>query len=220
MIISPPAAKRIVLAVFVVPLAIWVFLKLFSSPVRDRVPFVYKVESGDSIIRTLPDFSLTNLAGEEVQREDLIGNICFVSFFSLAEDTLSRVLHGNLRRTYKNLNWDREPAVRFININTGDSLPAIQAYRDKQEELDSQYWMTLRGVDSVIYQLAGKSLDLPKFRDKPQGPFKLTSQYVSLIDKEGRVRKFFIGTDLAHERRMQEDIIALMRMEYPEELKR
>jgi len=218
MIISPGAEKRIVLAVFVVPLLIWLFLMFFSSPVRDHVPFVYQVEAGDSSIRSLPDFALYNLAGDEVSKSDLLGNICFVSFFSLAEDTLTRVLHGNLRRTYKNLNWDRAPSVRFININTGDSLPAVQAYRDTQKELDSRYWMTLHGADSVIYKLAGQSFDLPKFRDNATGPHKLTSQYVCLVDKEGRYRKFYIGTDLGHERSMQEDIIALMRMEYPEEL--
>lgn len=220
MIISPGAAKRIVLAVFVVPLLVYLFLWNFSKPVRDNVPFVHKVVGSDSLVRTLPEFSLLNLDGEEITQEDLLGNICFISFFSVNEDTLSRVLHGNLRRTYKNLDWERKPGVRFININTGDSLPAIHAYRDTQKELDSRYWMTLYGADSVIYQLAGESLDLPKFNNNPEGPYRLTSQYVCMVDKEGRLRKYFLGTDLGHERKMQEDIIALMRMEYPEELER
>ncbi|MEM8887367.1 MAG: hypothetical protein AAGD28_05230 [Bacteroidota bacterium] len=220
MTISPGAAKTVIIAVFIVPILIYLYLYNFSHPVRDNVPFVYQVENGDSTVRSLPEFTLENLAGESITQDDLLGNICFVSFFSLEEDTLSRVLHGNLQRTYKNLDWEREPSIRFVNINTGDSLDAIQSYRDKLEELDSRFWLTLRGADTMIYDLAGKALDLPKFREEPTAAYQKTSQYVGLFDKEGRLRKFYIGTDLAHERKMQEDIIALIRMEYPEELKR
>lgn len=220
MTISPGAAKTVIIAVFIVPVVIYLYLYNFSRPVRENVPFVYQVENGDSTIRELPEFNLYNLAGEEVSKSDLLGKISFVSFFSLKEDTLTKVLHGNLQRTYKNLNWEREPNLRFIHINTGDSLSDIESYLDKMKEVDPRYWITLRGADSVIHEFAGKALDLPKFRTASTEPYQLTSQYVGLFDKEGRLRKFYIGTDLAHERKMQEDIIALMRMEYPEELER
>ncbi|MEM6799951.1 MAG: SCO family protein [Bacteroidota bacterium] len=220
MTISPGAAKAVIIAVFIVPVVIYLYLYNFSRPVRENVPFVYQVENGDSTIRELPEFSLYNLAGEEVSKSDLLGKISFVSFFSIKEDTLTKVLHGNLQRTYKNLNWERDPNLRFFHINTGDSLSELESYLDKMNEVDPRYWVTLRGSDSVIHEFAGKSLDLPKFRQASKEPYQLTSQYVGLFDKEGRLRKFYIGTDLAHERKMQEDIIALMRMEYPEELER
>ena len=210
----------ILFATFFLPLIIFAFLYLFSKPVHEHLPYAFEVKNGDTLFYELPEFTLPIVGGSSLNRDDLLGKISLIHFFAVKEDTrkIRTTLHGNLNRTFENIEWESEPSIRFIAINTGDHPDTLQKYVDRQQ-LDSRYWITAYGDSASIEPIAGRAFHLPEFKDRKAKDYPATSQIVALVDKAGKVRKFYMGTDLAEERRLQEDLIALMRLEYPEELK-
>lgn len=207
------AGPLILIGVFGIPLLTYLFLFVGTEQQFNRVPYQYDIGAdGDTLWHTLPDFSLVDVEGNTVTREDLVGNICITGFISPdGEDIKTVALIGNLRRSYDNIDWDKNPDIRFIFISTSDSLPALQAYADSVD-LDPRYWMFLSGDDDEVNRVA-QSFHIEEFENRSDSkPF--TSQTVILTDKTGKARKYYIGTDLSEERKIQEDLIALMRLDY------
>ena len=203
----------ILIGVFGIPLLTYLFLFVGTEQQFNRVPYQYDISTnGDTLWHTLPDFSLVNTAGETITHKDLKGNICIAGFISPdGEDIKTLALIGNLRRSYDNIDWDKNPDIRFVFLSTSDSLPALQSYADSVN-LDPKYWMFLSGDRKEVNRIA-RAFHIPDFENRTDGkPF--TSQTVILTDKTGRARKYYIGTDLSEERKIQEDLIALMRLDY------
>ena len=203
------------------PLALVAFLYLFSNPVYNSVPYVYQHgPSGDSSIRTLPDsFRFADLEGEAWTRQDMEGYMLLINFFSAKDDSGSKrtVLHGNLKRIYENINWEKRPKLRFISLSTGDSLDDLRTY-EQQMEVDPEFWPILYGEQEEVYAFAAESLGIPRMLQEGPDFEPYTDFNVVLIDKDGNLRSYFIGTDLQQERKLQETLVALWRLEYPDEI--
>ena len=204
------------LVLFVLPLVIYLFLAVGTKQNFDRVPFQYNiVENGDTVYHSLPNFALNDLYADSLYRKDLDQKICVISFFSIHDDSLMKttVLNGNLKRVYDNIDWEKNPPFKFISINTGDSPEKVRAYADSMG-INPKHWLFLNGSQNEIFRLGSSSFEFPDFINKLPGSEPFTSQTVVLIDKAGRARNYYIGTDLVQERKIQEDLIALLRIDY------
>lgn len=209
----------ILLLVLALPLCIFAFMYLLTNQNFDHVPYQYDlVENGDTVFHRIPDVVFTDLDGKTFTSQDLRGNILYMDFFTVRQDSqkLTSVLHGNLQRTYKNVMWDREPPLRFISVNTGDDLDEIRAHQ-LSLEAEAPGWTFVTVSQEDLFRL-GDAFQIPAFGKRAPGGTPFTAQTVVFIDKEGMVRQYFIGTDLQQERKMQEDMITLFRLEYPEDL--
>lgn len=217
---SPWTRPILVLVLFVPMLLLFLFYRGVDHQF-DRVPYQFDlVEEGDTVYHTLPDFSLLDLKGDTLGREALQGYVTFLSFFAVEDDDLARttVLMGNLQRIFDNVEWALDPPIRFVSINTGDSLPAIRAFAEARTH-DLTHWPLWGGNAADAARIGGRALNFPEFSRWQAGYPAFTSQTVALIDKSGRVRQYYIATDLQEERKMQEDLVTLLRLDYPEDLK-
>ncbi|RMG74999.1 MAG: hypothetical protein D6722_01660 [Bacteroidetes bacterium] len=215
-----PWTRLILVLILFIPVALLILFYKGVDHRFDRVPFQYDiVENGDTAFHALPDFAFIDLQGDSVHRADLANTILFLSFFAVEDDGLDRttVLMGNLQRIFDNIEWELDPPVRFVSINTGDSLAAIQAFAEARAH-DAEHWWLLSGNPADADRIGGTSLNFPEFARWEAGNPAFTSQTVALIDKSGRVRKYYVATDLQEERKMQEDLITLLRLDYPEDL--
>ncbi|MEL6588655.1 MAG: hypothetical protein AAFQ68_01165 [Bacteroidota bacterium] len=216
-----PQTRIILGLVLGMPLALVAFLYLFSKPVYHSVPYIYEqTANGDSAIRTLPEaIQLYDVAGNSWDEQALKGNLLLINFFSARDDSGSKrtVLHGNLKRIYDNVQWEDEPNLRFLSISTGDSVADLQAYAPQMEDVDPRYWPILYGDSASISRLATALGNRRIEREGPDfAPF--TDFYVYLVDKEGQLRDEFIGTNLQEERKLQETLVALWRLEYTDDI--
>ena len=213
------SAVWILLIVLLVPLMVFGFMYMFTEQNFERLPYQYDlVEHGDTVFHRVPDVVFATLEGDTLSPDDLKGSLVFMDFYTVREDSqkLTTVLHGNLKRTYDNVMWEREPPIRFVSVNTGDHPEEIEAHRASLEA-EAPGWLFVTVSENDLIKL-GDAFQLPAFGKYSPGSAPFTEQLVAFIDKEGFVRKYFIGTDLAEERKMQEDIISILRMEYPEDL--
>lgn len=214
------SVRWILLVVLALPATIFAFLYLFTEQEFDRVPYQYDlVDNGDTVFHRIPDVVFTKLDGDTIRTADLAGKIVLIDFFTVREDSqkLTTVLHGNLNRTYKNVAWDEDPPFLFLSVSTGDNREELQAYQDSRPEADPAFWPVVTTSQEDLFTL-GDAFQIPSFGRRQPGGIPFTAQTAALIDKKGFVRKYYVATDLQEERKLQEDLITLLRLEYPEDL--
>ncbi|MEZ4825792.1 MAG: hypothetical protein R3C61_05775 [Bacteroidia bacterium] len=202
----------ILIGIFVVPLAGYFFLKLATSQQFNKMPFVYQIqENGDTVYYRLPVFHFQSLDGDSVSGEALLGNICLLGFFSPeGEPMVNTAFIGNLKRTFDNIAWERSPDIRFALFCEKDTTGKLRAYVDSLD-VNPDQWMFLTASAEALQNLAEEGLGITDFTSSGK-PF--SSGLVVLTDKEGRVRKKYNATNLIEERKIQEDLITLLRLEY------
>ncbi len=212
-------AVWILLLVLALPIAVFLFMYNFTQQNFTRLPYEHDlIENGDSVFHRIPDVVFTDLNGRSFPASELEGNLVFLDFFTLRQDSLklTAVLHGNLKRTHDNVMWERNPPIRFVSISTGDQLEELQAHASSLEA-EAPGWQIVTVSQEDLLRL-GDAFQIPDFSKQMPGQQPFTSQTVVFLDKEGYARKYFTGTDLAEERKMQEDLITLFRLEYPDDL--
>jgi cytochrome oxidase Cu insertion factor (SCO1/SenC/PrrC family) len=211
--------RYILLITLAVPLGLFFVLYLGAEQKFEEVPYAFS--EGDTVSHVLPAFQLVRGNGDTVTHEDFLGHITLLTFFSTDDDAelKTTVLLGNLQRSYDNVEWDMVPPFQFVSINTGDSLAAVQAFAAEMD-IDPAHWWVLHGDQAAVLDIAQVAFGMPEFANKQPGFKPFTAQTAALIDKEGRVRKYYVATDLQEERNIQEDLIALLRLQYPEDIER
>lgn len=213
---KPPRVQLILFVLFVLPLSVYMIVKSISRPQFERVPFAYTItENGDSLVHELPPFSFTDQEGRTLTREDLLGTIYIISFIDPQDTLITRILNSNLDRLYKNVMEGAN--IRFMSVHTDTS--SLAGY-EKAQEVDAQKWAFVHGTREAVLRLGRDAFRLEAFEGKDTTNLQpFTAKDIALVDKAGRVRKYYAGTDLGNVRTITDDLRSLIVMEYPEELR-
>jgi protein SCO1/2 len=202
----------ILFVLFVLPLTVYFLFKNFSHPVFQSFPYAYSLsESGDTIFQTLPEFTFSDAEGKPFTRDDMLGRVWVLSFFSEKDLMLSRVLNGNLRRVYDNI--DEADFVNILSVHISDSVPLSAAYIDSMNVLPGK-WQFVNASREAVFRIGKEAFHMEEFEHKSPADPPFTVKMIALIDKQGRVRKYVYGTDLVGIRQINEDIRALWLLEY------
>lgn len=211
--------RILLLVVFLSPLLFYLAMIRLSRPVFSQFPFAYSLSpQGDTLYHQLPAFALQDLRGGLLTDSSLRGTVTYLAFYSVRDTVGSIVLMGNLRRFYDNIDWEAYDRVRFVLVNTGDSLSRYLPLAGRNAA-DPAYWIYASGDPETVRSLAGDALHLPEFQGKTASDLPVFSSQVALVDKAGRVRKYYTGTDLGQIRKMEEDFRSLLLLEYPDDIK-
>jgi len=84
--------------------------------------------------------------------------------------------------------------------------------------IEADKWAFVHGPRAEVFKLGAEAFRMPEFVGKSLDTKPFTPQSIALIDKEGRIRKYYPGTDLGQVRIITDDLRTLIVMEYPEEL--
>lgn len=198
--------------VLIVPPVLFIAFRYVSTQVFTEFPYQYRIAENDTIYYEMSPFTFTDVKGDSVSEEILEDKIAVISFFSQGDTRKTKVLNGNLRRVYKNI-IDAD-FIKMVSIQYG--LDSMQTYVDSMD-VNADKWHFLAGDKQGVSVLA-KDMGMEEFAllNTPNQSF--TAQKVALIDREGKVRNYYYGTDLGAIKTLNEDIRALILMEYPEEL--
>ena len=214
----------ILILILVIPLILYFVFREISHPIFNTVPYQHYVsESGDSLTYELNSLSGRYADGTPISLSNHKGKILLIDFFSLKDTLRTTVLHGNLERVYDNIK--DAGYIQMLSINTADSInPELEAYAEKFATYGDAWqilWMDSTAVRNTgLTQLGIEEFSTwYEFKEK-EGKFpEFTSQTIALVDKEGKVRQYFVATDLGKIKRINEDLRALTVLEYPEELR-
>jgi protein SCO1/2 len=110
--------------------------------------------------------------------------------------------------------------VKLLSISTSpdtDSLPVLQFWSNKYGG-DASKWIFARGPIDKVWEIGLGAFSMKEFMDKTRNRIPFTARAIALVDKEGRVRKYYEGTnDFGIEKQLFEDLRALLTLEYKED---
>ena len=157
----------------------------------------------------IADFNLTNQNGNTVSKRDFEDKIYVADFFFTRCQTICPVMTGNMRELQDYFTDD--PDLKFLSHSVTpvmDSVPILRAYADKNKAIDGK-WEITTGDKRHIYELARKSyFAVLDEGDGGDQDFIHTEQFI-LVDKKGRIRGFYDGTEKEEIQRIIEDIALL-----------
>ena len=162
---------------------------------------------------TIADFKLINQNGETITNKDYKDKIYIADFFFTRCTNICIVMAYNmaeLQAYYKN-----DDEVLFLSHSVTpviDSVSVLKDYADNNGAINGK-WNLTTGVKKHIYELARKSyFAVIDEGTGDENDFIHTENFV-LIDKEGRIRGSYDGTESENMQKIIDDI-ALLKEEY------
>jgi protein SCO1 len=158
-------------------------------------------------------FELVNQLGDTVTEVDVEGRVRVVDFFFTRCATLCPIMTSNMKLVQDALH-DREEWMLMSHSVTpeADSVPLLWEYANRYEA-DSRQWWFLTGPKKHIYNLARQSYFV--CYDETQGGDGgwqdfIHTENIVLVDRQGRLRGFYDGTDLDSVNQLIEDALWLI----------
>ncbi|MBI3466307.1 MAG: SCO family protein [Planctomycetes bacterium] len=152
-----------------------------------------KAESRLAVIRTAPNFTLTNQDGSTTRLSDLKGKVLLVSFiFTTCNGTCPATTHrmDQVQRELKSRGLLRDDRVRFLSISLdpGRDTPEVLRRYMQLYAVDATNWSFLTGSPSEVEQvLAAWGMWV---RPTANGQLDHPSR-IFLVDAQGRVREIY-----------------------------
>ncbi len=157
----------------------------------------------------IAEFDLVNQNGEVITKEDFEGKIYVADFFFTRCQTICPIMAVNMRDLQEE--FKNDPDLKFLSHSVTpvmDSVPVLRDYADRNEAIDGK-WEITTGRKKHIYELARKSyFAVLDEGDGGDQDFIHTEQFV-LVDKKGRIRGFYDGTEKEEMQRIIDDIAIL-----------
>ena len=147
----------------------------------------------------VPEFSLTNQAGETVTRDGLIGKVWIADFFFTRCPGICPIMSGNLAALQASVAdepWaDRVRLVSFSVDPERDTAEHLAGYA-QDHGVKPGFWHLLTGEEVMIWNLATEGFKLPVWANPadPANPVGHSNKFV-LVDATGTVRGLYDGTD-------------------------
>ena len=197
--------KALVLGLLLlVPIFVFIFITTFGEhhfslrtyfPELDDSGEVMYDAKGDTIFRSIPDFTLTSQQDKAFTKsEQLKDAIYVVDFFFATCPGICKKMSSQMSRVQEA--YRNNPTIKLVSITVNpeqDSAAVLQDYAD-QYNAEPGKWFFLTGPREKIYSLATESFFLPVQQVPGQQDF-IHSEKFMLVDKEQRVRGIYDGTD-------------------------
>jgi protein SCO1/2 len=161
------------------------------------------------VLRAIPAFHLSAASGEEVGREELLGQPWVAGFIFTTCAGACPLMMAELVRLHDALPADRQ--VRIVAITVDPEHDTAEVLRDYALKFGATgaRWRFLRGTASGTYALAQQGFQLgagPSADPAPgDGPFFHSDRLV-LVDAQGNVRGYYRGTETADVDRLRHDL--------------
>lgn len=192
-------------------LAIVPFLVLFAC--KQKAPelllpvYGEKTLNGtDTIYHTIGDFKLTNQYGETVSKETVKNKIYVANFFFATCQSICPAMSSNLTEVQNVFAADDSLLLLSHSVNPmHDTVEVLMNYANTYHASKNK-WHLLTGDKKAIYDLAKTGYLVNALEDDGSPEGFLHSELFLLIDKQGRMRGMYDGTDKAQVGKLIEDI--------------
>ncbi|MDI9358386.1 MAG: SCO family protein [Phycisphaerales bacterium] len=136
------------------------------------------------------DFKLTDERGRPFTNKDMLGKVCVVNFFFTTCQSVCPKMNATLKDIYTR--FYKTPQVLFVSFTCDpqhDTPDKLSLYAQSLG-VDTTRWFFITGRKDSLYSLARFSfgIDDPKNIVANIDDDFIHSQFVALVDKQGRVR--------------------------------
>jgi protein SCO1/2 len=177
--------------------------------------FLKRNGSGLPVYSAVPDFRLTADDGKSITLSDLKGKIWVAEFFFASCAGICLDMNRNMVRVQKA--FADNPDVRIVSFTVdpqNDTPEILREYRKNFDAMDGK-WVFVTGDKKAIYRLARHGFKVAAAEVKPQEEGGATdfihSDRFILVDRKGRIRGYYNGTDKKQVDKLIADIRKLLR---------
>jgi len=164
----------------------------------------------DTIFKTIPAFKLLNQDSTVVTEKNFDGTIYVADFFFTSCPTICPVMHRNLLKIYRKYEGNPEVKLASHTIDVKYDTPSrMKAYADKLGIKGTQ-WEYLWGSRDEIYGLAERNYLAAAQEDKQAPGGFVHGGFLTLVDKEKRIRGVYDGTNEADVEKLLGDMDILL----------
>ena len=164
----------------------------------------------DTVYATIPPFSFVDQDRKTIGESDLRGKIYVADFFFTSCPSICPPMQRNMLTVAKAYEGKKDfKLVSFTIDPRHDTIPVLKQYADKLGAKSDQ-WYFLLGKKEEVYQLAEKNylVSVSENKDAPGG--YVHQGWLVLVDKKGRVRGAYDGTDEKQVKQLIVDVKVLM----------
>jgi len=192
----------ILVLILVVPVFLFQYFKFFGKN-HYKLPVFFATDSvlndqGKYVIteaHEVPDFSFKNQDGITIKREDFKGKIVVVDFFFSRCPGICPQMTNQLVRVQEKFKQDSLFQILSFTVDPEyDSSSVLKSYALKYGAIPEK-WHFLTGRKDSIYSLAQKGFFITAMEDKERPLDFIHSEKLVLVDREGRIRGYYNGTD-------------------------
>ena len=162
---------------------------------------------------TIADFRLVNQNGEIITNKNYKDKIYISDFFFTRCQSICIPMAYNMAELQEYYKTDDD--IKFLSHSVTpkmDSVSVLKAYAEKKGVNDGK-WNVTSGSKKHIYELARKSyMVVQESGDGGENDFIHKENFV-LVDKEGRIRGYYDGTDRKAMEKLKADV-AILKEEY------
>lgn len=180
-----------------------VFLNLFVK--KQSLPVFWSV----------PDFRLVTDERQTLSLEDLKGKIWIAYFFFTSCGSICPVMNGNMTEVQKTFKNNPDVVIVGFTVDPETDTPEVLNEFRKNYNAVKGKWIFVTGDKKSIYRLARHGFKLPTKEVKPEeegGPTDfIHSDKFILVDRQGRIRGFYSGTDEKSVKKLIADTKKLLR---------
>lgn len=159
---------------------------------------------GDTVYHTIAPFSFTNQYGETVSQKTTDGKIYVADFFFATCQNICPAMSTQLTRLQDSIRNDDILILSHTVNPAHDTLEVLLEYAGRYKAIKDK-WHFLTGDKKDINQLAEKSYFVTATDDGTPEGFVHSEKFL-LVDKQGRLRGVYDGTDSLQVDRLIKDI--------------
>ena len=167
----------------------------------------YCSQNEEDSVHHILDFNFLSQNNQSVTKESLKGQIYVAGFFFTTCPGICIDMTKQLRRVQEAFQVYKDFKILYHTVNPShDSVTVLRAYSEKNQ-IDDNIWYLLTGNQTEIYKQAHCSYFVAAEYKKQE--FIHTDKFI-LVDREGRIRGFYTGTDKVDVDRLITEIKILM----------
>lgn len=163
----------------------------------------------DTIYHTVGGFTLTNQFGESVTEQTVKNKIYVADFFFATCQSICPQMSKNMVDVQKAFEQDDDFLILSHTVNPlHDTVDVLNKYGISYNAKKGK-WHFLTGSKKDIYQLAQHDYLVNALEDDGSAEGFIHSEFFLLIDKQGRIRGVYDGTDKIQVNKLIADITLL-----------
>lgn len=170
--------------------------------------------NGDTVYHKVGNFTLTNQEGQEITEEDFLGKVYISDFFFTNCPSICPATTGQKLRIYEY--FKDNPDVLLLSHTVDpkrDSVAALKEFASNLGLDGADTWHFATAEQEYLYELGFKSYLLPAKEDPEAPGGYLHSDKFMLIDRQGRIRGAYSGTNKEKVDQLMKDVEKLLAKE-------
>ena len=164
-------------------------------------------------IGSVQSFAFTNQDGTIITDKDIEGKVVAVEYFFTTCTGICPRLNNNMRKLYNEFKNDDGFLILSHTCDPEtDSVARLKKYADSMQ-VNTNRWQFLTGRKDSLYYMARESYKIDDPANNPQNIEDdfLHTQFIALVNKEGKVTKIYDGLKQSELGEMSNEIKRLLK---------